>query len=164
MAESSTRSIPLTKGFVATVDAADFDMLSHWRWYADERHGSVYAVTKVASNGLRRKLRMHRVLALPGPSEMVDHVNGDSLDNRRANLRVCSNAENQRNRSPYLGKSSTFKGVSWHEPSGKWKASIKVLGELCYLGVFDTERDAAAAYDAAAQVAFGDFARVNGVS
>jgi len=163
MTQLTTRTIPLTKGYVALVDAADFEMLSHWSWSANLSHGAVYAATKVMSNGLRRELSMHRMVALPDPEQLVDHRNGDSLDNRRDNLRSCTNTQNQRNRRAIPGGTSRFKGVSWHERGQKWSARIGVDGRWRYLGLFRDERDAALAYNATALAEFGEFARVNDI-
>ena len=158
-AESSTRTIPLTRGRVALVDECDHEMLSFWNW-SFMKVG--YAQAWVGSSMYdRRKSTMHRVIMLPDPSQQVDHINGDRLDNRRCNLRLCSGRENQMNRKKSSGKSSSYKGVSFFPRTGRWASRIKVHGRNLHLGYFVSEKDAALAYDAAALHHFGEFARLN---
>lgn len=146
------KGIALTKGQVAIVDNEDYEMLAGYRWHVNDG----YAVN--AKLG-----RMHRFLMAPPSGVMVDHLNGDKLDNRRSNLRVCSNSQNQANRQVFRGV-SPFKGVVWQKrknDTGAWKAQIVVRGEVKYLGVFDTDVAAAAAYNDAATAHFGEFAFLN---
>ena len=91
----------------------------------------------------------------------VDHWNGDGLDNRRRNLRAATPSQNQHNRRKRLGCSSRFKGVHWHKRHGKWAAKIRIDGRQLHLGYFPVERDAAAAYNLAANQEFGEFALTN---
>lgn len=107
--------------------------------------------------------RMHRFLMSAPEGVMVDHRNGDKLDNRRENLRLCSNSQNQANRRVTTGKSK-FKGVVWQRRkigNGFWKAQITVNKKVMYLGAFKTDLDAAKAYNEAALLNFGDFAHLN---
>lgn len=147
--------IELTNGGVAIVDDADHEFLSQWSWYA--RKGSGQTTWYAVSTG-PEKLLMHRVILLPSPSREVDHINHDGLDNRRCNLRSCSTAENQHNNRPIKG-SSKFKGVD--RRGDRWRARIRVHGSPIYIGVFRSEELAAAAYDEAARLHFGDFACLN---
>jgi hypothetical protein len=94
----------------------------------------------------------------------VDHWNRDTLDDRRSNLRIClrgQNNTNSRKRSRPAGTSSRFKGVSWRKQKGRWVAKIRKNDSHYFLGYFDSEEDAARAYDAAARRIFGEFARTN---
>jgi hypothetical protein len=107
-------------------------------------------------------LKLHQLIMGEVPEGMViDHVNGDGLDNRRANLRFCTHAQNRQNQSKRIDGASPFKGVGWVEDRKKWRAFIKVEGRQKTLGYFDREEEAALAYDSEAREIFGDFARLN---
>lgn len=163
--EASTIALP--GGLRTTVDAADLPALSAFRWRLSPQG---YVVASRREAGKPTVALMHRVLLAAGPGQEVDHINGDRLDNRRANLRLCSRVENARNRQPTRRARrsgvphSEFKGVRW-DPSGKrvarWRASIRFDGRQQTLGRFVSEVDAAKAYDAAAAKAYGAFARLN---
>ena len=115
-----------------------------------------------ASTGFgERQVYMHRlILGLArGHEPEVDHVHGGGLDNRRANLRLADRSQQNANKRKSEGKSSRFKGVS--RDRGRWRAVIKVDRRYRHLGSFATEEEAAAAYNVAAVVAFGPFARLN---
>jgi len=95
---------------------------------------------------------------------LVDHINGDPLDNRRQNLRPATPSQNQANRTKYQGRrgvTSRYKGVCWHRKDKKWMARIYRDGKQIYLGGFDCEIEAAKAYDSAALEIFGEFALPN---
>lgn len=129
------------------VDDQDFVSLSEITWYAHFERGRVYATSK--------HVKMHSlILDVP----MVDHKNGDTLDNRRCNLRSATSSQNNRRRKSK--GSSSFKGVSWDAKNLKWRASICVGREI-NLGRFLSEEDAAQAYDQAALKHFGEYARCN---
>jgi len=102
-----------------------------------------------------------REILKPPDNMQCDHINGNGLDNRRCNLRICSHSENQHNGSPYVGCSSRFKGVHWRKDRRKWQTSIRNAGKPIYLGYFTDEAEGARAYDRAARELFGEFARVN---
>jgi hypothetical protein len=95
------------------------------------------------------------------PERQVDHINLDRTDNRWANLRAATQAENQRNTSSREGSSSKYLGVSWRKDRNKWKACIRHNGRLRGLGTFGCEADAAHAYDKAAAQFHGEFASLN---
>ena len=160
------KPIPLTQGYVTLVDDADYDRLAHYKWRAhvDRRRGQVYAVRKThGPHSSRRTVYLHReILGVKYSEVKVDHRNGDSLDNRRANLRKCVSGENNANsRKRRDGRSSRFKGVCWHKRDKKFQASIKLHGRTIHLGMFTDEQEAAKAYDQAARAFFGQFAQCN---
>lgn len=154
-----SKEVQLTKGKVALVDDEDYEMLIGLgvRWCINDGYAfnSVYG-------------RMHRLLLSAPKNTMVDHINGDKLDNRKENLRFATNSQNQANRKVSRGVSN-FKGVTWQKRTydasrGYWKAQIVVNGELIYLGKYETDLDAARAYNEAAVKFFGEFAHLNDLS
>lgn len=149
------RYIALTRGKFAIVDAADFEELSQYKWHAMEVKGKFYARRSVAGGGA---VLMHRQIMQPGPGMLVDHINGNGVDNRRSNMRECTPQQNGCNGRPREG-SSQFKGVSRH--GDKWAAQIMYCGEAFRLGLFDDEVAAAKARDAKAFALQGEFAYLN---
>jgi len=154
--------IPLTRGRVALVDDADRELVeASGPWYPCPSNKTTYAMANVRrDDGGRTTLSMHRLLV--PTADRVDHINGDGLDNRRANLRAADRIENGRNMRP-RGPSG-FKGITFRKPPwrGKpWHARISYDGKLHHLGCFDSPEEAARAYDAAAIQHFGEFARLN---
>jgi hypothetical protein len=153
--DPSVRYIPLTKGKFAIVDAEDYEWLSRYKWHA-MGGSNPYACRK--KNG--RTILMHRMILKPPPGMVVDHINGNGLDNRKCNLRICTHAQNMRNR-PAVGGTSTFKGVRWDTKSHKWLATICLNYRCICIGYFDDEIEAARAYDRKAAELFGPFAYLN---
>lgn len=152
--------IPLTQGQFAIVDYGDFKSVSRWKWYAlwSPITQSFYATrTLRAEDGRSRRIYMHREIAQPGGELRVDHKNGDTLDNRRENVRSASHAQNIQNSRKPKSNTSGLKGVS---ASGKkWLAQITANGKNRYLGVHATREDAHAAYVTASRELHGDFGR-----
>lgn len=146
--------IPLTRGRVALVDEADLALVMQYSWRAAPRNLTTYASARTkAFTGY-----MHRLILQPPDGIEVDHVNCNGLDNRRINLRIATrhqNASNSRSR----GGTSRFKGVS-RNATGGWLVTLGG-GPTRYVGTFQSEIDAARAYDRAALEAFGEFARTN---
>ncbi len=95
--------------------------------------------------------------------KQVDHINGNPLDNRRENLRICENAENNRNKGLTKASTSGYKGVSLYKRSGTWRAYIVTNYKQKHLGTFDNPIDAAKAYNVAAIKFHGEFARLNDI-
>lgn len=149
------RTIPLTKNMNALVDDDDYEWLSQRKWCSSKGYAVRY-------DGQRRKmLPMHREI-LNAPDGMdVDHINGDRLDNRRANLRVCPHRQNIRNQKPRVGGTSRYKGVYWCSTYRKWRVQIMSDKKRIHVGAFDDEEQAARAYDVAALEHHGEFARLN---
>lgn len=157
---AETRHVRLTQGKFTTVDAEDFDWVMRLgKWYAVRHKGHWYAACR--QNG--KVVYMHRVLTFAQPGEVVDHVDGDGLNNRQKNLRRCAPQENSRGfRRKARGKTSRFRGVSWHKSSKKWLAGIVIRpGVSKNLGYFVKEEDASRAYCDAVRLYFGAFAGSN---
>lgn len=150
--------ILLPHGFFAIVDDEDFCALSKWKWHMNHNG---YAVRDIrVENNRRAPCGMHRqIMGLAyKDGKQIDHINGNKLDNRKSNLRVCLNEENIRNRNTYSNNSSGFKGVHWHVKDKKWHARIRINGKGIHLGVFDDPKVAYDAYCKASLELHGEFA------
>lgn len=144
---------------VAFVDRQDYPRVSPYRWFLQRSGTKAYAYARLAPGQHNRPVSMHRFLMKATPGTLVDHANGDGLDNRRsANLRFATFRQNSQNRAKH--PRSSFKGVA-RLKSGLWRSTITVDGKKILLGDFDTAHQAAYAYDLAAPKHFGQFARLN---
>ena len=148
--------IPLTQCQFAIVDADDYDELKQYTWCAVKIPRTYYA----ARRSWRKNIRMHRLIMNAPKGLFVDHINHDGLDNRKNNLRLCTQRQNNQNQRP-RGKTSKYKGVYWNKRAKKFMASICIDGKKKSLGYFDSEIVAAKAYDKAAKIVFGEYAYLN---
>lgn len=164
----SYRTIPLTKGQVAIVDAADYDWLMQWKWHAgwNPHTNSYYAKRServAGEDGASRIItyRMHReLLGLKRGDPHGDHVRpADTLDNRRSNLRLASCSQNKANSRKHSNNTSGFKGVSWHKDVKKYSVNLMVNRKSMFLGYVDKPEDGHAIYCEAATRLQGEFAR-----
>ena len=153
--------IPLTKGLFAKVDDSDYDFLSQWKWCANWKYNSFYALRHITLNGKRSHLLMHRaILCLTLNDKVsVDHIDNDTLNNQRCNIRIATCSQNNNNARKRSGCSSIYKGVN--RRGNRWRATIKVNGKKLHIGMFSFEEDAAMAYDAEATKYFGEYAKLN---
>lgn len=142
--------IPLTQGKHAIIDADDFDLVGRNIWFC--HHG--YARTK--SCGAKY---LHQLLLDVPKGMCADHKNGNRLDNRRQNLRVCTYTENAWNKGKR--KTTKYKGVYFDKRMGKWRARMLFHGERIYISSHETPEDAARAYNIVALAHYGEFARLN---
>ncbi len=156
--DEGARLIELTHGKYAIVDAEDYDRLCKYRWHAIQRDWAWYAKT-FHLNGT--PLQMHRLIINAPPGLFVDHIDHNGLNNRKSNLRLCTNAQNQQNSRPRSGGTSKYKGVHWEKNRNKFRARITYNGKNIHLGMFENEIDAARAYDKAAKKFFKEFAYLN---
>lgn len=149
--------VPLTQGQIATVDASDADAVNQFKWSAVRRPGTYYARRTV--NGKHEYL--HQFLMKPSEGLVVDHIDGDGLNNSRANLRVCSQAENMRNSRLRAHNKSGYRGVCWDVSRNRWRAYINSERRSHYLGMFSCPIEAAIARDVAALELHGEYAALN---
>jgi len=155
------KKIILSNGRVTLVDDEDYDHLSQFRWY---QHHSGYAVRSIYPNGRckAKQVSMHSLLIDRPEGMVIDHIDGNTLNNQKTNLRVCTKRQNTFNSSMQCNNTSGFKGVALiHMKTPKWLASIKYEGKTYRIGCFTDKLDAARAYNKAAKEYFGDFARLN---
>lgn len=165
------KEIQLTRGKSAKVDDDVFEELRRHRWCTLRTTSALhYAVRAyLGEDGNWHQARMHRIIwemyRGPIPDGMqIDHVSGDSLDNRLENLRLCTQAQNNAHQRPQLKKAdahSQYKGVTWNIKARRWQAQIQRDYEHRRIGFFDSENEAAKAYDKEARELFGEFAWTN---
>lgn len=142
------------------IDAADAGVFKTHNLYIHCRRDNLTVTAVSKETGARTKLS--RVITDAAPGLVVDHINGNPLDNRRANLRIVTQLENRRNAAKRPGLTSIYKGVSAKSPrSSRWRALIYVNNKATNLGFYETEEEAARAYDAAARDIFGAAATLN---
>lgn len=175
------KEIQLTQSKVALVDDEDFEFLNQYKWSAHKEHNIYYAVRCVTIQSYNKMknqkwkgkiIRMHRLImesSLVKPLKIkgdIDHKNGNGLDNRKTNLRLCTGSQNNANSSKqenYGGRKTTsiYKGVYWKKDCKKWCAKIMFNRKSIHLGCFSNEICAAKAYDKQSKELSGEFARLN---
>lgn len=154
------KTIPLTQGKFALVDDEDFERVSRHKWFARKTGGLWYAVRSVWG-GEPPLQYMHAFIYGEAHGLQIDHRDGNGLNNQGANLRAATSSQNHANQRLSLRNTSGYKGVTFVAKLGKWQAQTKANRRPFYLGIYDTPEDAARAYDGAAEVLFGEFARLN---
>lgn len=153
--------IKLTRGLHAAIDAEDYQLISLHKWRVNaSRDGKLYASATI--NG--KLTLMHRYLkGATDRKTQIDHIDNDGLNNRRNNLRVCNHSANNCNKGVIKSNTSGYKGVSWHKRSRKWEAYIAKDSKKTTLGYFTEVKEAAKAYNGAALVFHGEFAKLNAI-
>lgn len=153
--------IEIAGGNVALIDVEDYEAVAHIKWHMTSNgyaRGYIHQTSDRPGHGVR----MHRfILGMQtGDAREVDHINGDRLDNRRANLRICTRLENSRNTKLSPRNTSGYKGVYWSKRHQRWHVQIWVNTKTKHIGLFNTPEEGYAAYCEAAKKYFGEFARI----
>jgi hypothetical protein len=152
------KEIKLSKGKTTIVDDEDYEYLNQFKWY----YNTGYAVRGKKIGGKGIKILMHRLIMGVTDSKVhIDHFNHNKLDNRKENLRIATQQQNQFNKKPKENSSSKYKGVTWCKSRKKWFSMIQINGKQKNLGGFDSEIEAAQAYNLKAKELFGEFAYLN---
>lgn len=157
MLKNGLKQVPLSKGKVAIVSEEDYALVSQYKWHVTPQG---YAATTQGGRKNKRTILMHRLIT-DASEKWVDHENGDKLDNRRSNLRVCESRQNQGNRKINANNTSGYKGVSFDRARGVWVAKIQIEGKTKYVGSSPDKHEAARLYNEKAIEVFGDFAKIN---
>jgi len=163
------KKIKLTQGKFALVDDSDYEELLKYKWYYSKiiqkrKHTKDYIYELAVHKDKKGKtlFRMSRLLmGFPPKSMMVDHIDHNTLNNQKSNLRLCTNKENQMNRGKNSNTVSPFKGIRYYKRMNQWLGQIQVEGKKLHLGCFKKAEDAAKAYDKAAIKYYGEFAQTN---
>ncbi len=156
--DSLSAKIPLTRGMFSVVDKEDADRLCVYAWHVVTAKHLFYAKRKIPNTPAETMSRVILQLT-PEDKRCIDHINGDTLDNRKCNLRICEFYENSFNRKTYRTNTSGYKGVTWSKDKEKWQPQIQVRGKRKHLGYFDDPLDAHLVYLEASRKYFGDFER-----
>ena len=158
------RFIPLTRGLYTIVWESDYEWLMQWKWCASYARNtdSYYVHHKDNKRSDGHTVSMHRfILGLQSGDERTgDHINGNSLDNRRTNLRIVNEVQSSQNRGMRTDNTTGFKGVYPYKDTGKYAAQIRANRQTFFLGVCDTPEEASQLYCAAAEKYHGRFQRI----
>jgi hypothetical protein len=159
------RRVPLNLGLYARVDPCRFHELSKFTWFAkkDSHYATTYKAVRLTPHGsFNCLIYMHRQVLNAPKGRIVDHKDGNGLNNTTENLRFATHSQNASNRPKFKSKtSSRYIGVSFNKDARRWQAYITAAGKRRWLGKFDSEIEAAKAYDAAAKKLHRDFACLN---
>lgn len=151
------RQLPLSQGKFAIVDNDDYEKLLPWKWTFSG--GYAYRVKTV--QGKSKKVWLHRFIANTPEGLYTDHINGNRLDCRKENLRICTYAQNNKNASIRKDNKSGYRGVYWEKGVKKWRAVINADAKRICLGFYESAKEAAKAYNESAKKLHGSFARLN---
>lgn len=144
---------------VLIVDADKFNSIKDFKISINKRRESSTYYASIRVSG--KKVLLHRYLLNVKDGQFVDHINGNGLDNRISNLRICSLSENQMNRKKQSNNTSGYKGVTWNKGKSKWAVRIQFNKKSKHIGYFDCVKEAAKAYNSAAIKYHKDFAILN---
>ena len=149
------KKIELTQNKYTIVDDEDYEELNKYNWYTRKDRYVSYAVR--TDNKLNKIIYMHRVIMKFFNPIEIDHINGNGLDNRKENLRICTRSQNNGNIRIPRHNTSGIKGVSWYRPTKKWVAQIGNNSKRVCLGYFSSKLEAKSVYTLASEKYFGEF-------
>ncbi len=154
-------STPKHPNTFCKVDDEDFDFLNQWKWGPSCHGRNIYAV-RTSRKSRTGRINMHRLVFNATPTQIIDHIDGDGLNNQKQNLRFCSRQQNNCNaRKRKSNTTSIYKGVMFERDRNKWRAVITSCGRIIRIGRFSREHEAAIAYNNAALIHFGEYALLN---
>jgi len=145
---------------IALVDDEDYEMLNQYKWHLDPFN---YALTDFYIDNKKTTKYMHLFIINSSEGFEIDHIDNDGLNNRKGNLRIVTHQQNMMNKRKIKLKTSKYKGVHLHTQNNKWQATIMLNRKSIYIGLFESEIDAAKAYNKAAKELFGEYANLNEV-
>ena len=137
------------------IDAEDYEKVKDYCWCISKGKKWEYAMTRIDN----KTILLHRLIMDPQSDMLVDHINGNTLDNRKSNLRICTNQQNCFNHTVSCNNSSGYTGVAWHRLANKWQVYIRFNKKTLYLGLFENIDDAVAVRKQAEKQYFGEYAR-----
>lgn len=149
--------VPLTQSKYALVSEEDYEIVNQYNWSAAIMSNTEEYLAKACING--KTIRMHNLILKT--NKVIDHINNNPLDNRRENLRICSQHQNIMNNRGHKNSTSKYKGVSWQNRSSKWVVQITHNRKVQFSKLFIDEEEAARAYDKKAKELFGEYAHLN---
>lgn len=158
--EGNVAYVQLTQGYEAIIDAADVHLVEGVNWQATVKGYTVYACRTWRGSGGKGIVFLHRVVLPTAVDQMVDHADGNGLNNRRANLRHASRSQNACNQKKRRDNTSGFKGVVRSKKTGRFQATIRTSGKRKSLGFYACPTAAYFAYVKAAREVYGDFSRL----
>jgi len=153
------KTFKTTNGFEVIIDDDWYDDITSVRWSAAAANQKYIKTIYKNHDGVWVNVYLHRLIIGANRGETVDHINGNTYDNRRENLRICSKSQNGFNRGPNKNNLAGFKGVQLRSDKKKWMARINVMGKAFYLGCFDTKELASEAYKEASKRLHGEFGK-----
>jgi len=149
-------------GYDVLIDDEDYEKINTHSWCIfHSRSERPYVVRYINNSGKQIRIWLHRIIINPPDGKVVDHINNNTLDNRKCNLRICTHKENIRNQKKRKNNASGFKGVYFVEKNKKYRATIRVNGKGIHLGLFGTPEEAHKAYCEASKKYHGEFGRVS---
>lgn len=151
--EGDIAYIPLTKGAESIIDLEDLDKVIGFNWCLSTGYAAI--------NTAKKRCLMHRCILNAPKNQQIDHINLNRLDNRKINLRLCNQSQNNANMFKLSTNKSGYRGVCWDKKHKKWRATIQINKKHTHIGYFDDINEAVKVRDAKAKELFGEFARLN---